>query len=104
MGFGKEKWATAGIHVKIIMELKCQMVKPSGAICMKPEVFGTDLTMVENKKLWLIDAEIPRNNTRRQRTGKEQYLKTERLWQKPAMAVPIFVGTLNGILKQLDGT
>lgn len=36
MGFGKEKWATVGINVKIIMELKCQVVKPSRANCMKP--------------------------------------------------------------------
>ena len=66
-----------------------------------------DITVVEKKQVWLIDVAIPGDSRINQKEvakiTKYQDLKVEveRLWEKKATVVPVVIGTLGAILRDL---
>ena len=66
-----------------------------------------DLTVIEKKKVWLIDIAIPGDSRveekELEKITRYQDLKIEvqRLWRKPAVVVPVVIGTLGAIPKNL---
>uniref|UniRef100_A0A803THT2 Reverse transcriptase domain-containing protein n=1 Tax=Anolis carolinensis TaxID=28377 RepID=A0A803THT2_ANOCA len=67
-----------------------------------------DITVVEKNKVWIIDVAIPGDNRidkkQQEKLSRYQDLKIElqRLWQKPVQVVPVVMGTLGAVPKDLS--
>ncbi|XP_067126490.1 uncharacterized protein [Centruroides vittatus] len=66
-----------------------------------------DLTIVEKEKVWIIDVAIPGDSRidekQQEKLNRYHDLKIElqRLWHKPVQAVPVIIGTLGAVPKDL---
>ena len=67
-----------------------------------------DVTVVEKKQVWIIDVAIPGNGRieEKERNGKfskyqDLKMEIERLWEKQATVVPIVIGSLGAISRDL---
>ncbi|XP_062819964.1 uncharacterized protein LOC134294068 [Anolis carolinensis] len=88
-------------HAKILWDLRMQTDKVL-------EHNTPDITVVEKKKVWIIDVAIPGDSRidekQQEKLSRYQDLKIElqRLWQKPVQVVPVVVGTLGAVPKDLS--
>uniref|UniRef100_A0A803TE67 Stress induced phosphoprotein 1 n=1 Tax=Anolis carolinensis TaxID=28377 RepID=A0A803TE67_ANOCA len=88
-------------HTKILWDFRIQTDKV-------PEHNTPDITVVEKKKVWIIDVAIPGDSRidekQQEKLSRYQDLKIElqRLWQKPVQVVPVVIGTLGAVPKDLS--
>ncbi|KAJ7317896.1 hypothetical protein JRQ81_004058, partial [Phrynocephalus forsythii] len=67
-----------------------------------------DIVIVENKKVWIIDVAIPGDSrvTKKQLEKITQYrnlkIERQRLWHKLVQVVPVVIGTLSAVAKELS--
>lgn len=67
-----------------------------------------DLTVVEKKQVWIIDVAIPGDSRVEEKQlekitkYKDLQIEVERLWQKKAKVVPVVIGALGAIPKDLE--
>ncbi|XP_062816932.1 uncharacterized protein LOC134293409 [Anolis carolinensis] len=88
-------------HAKILWDFRIQTDKVL-------EHNTPDMTVVEKKKVWIIDVAIPGDSRidekQQEKLSRYQDLKIElqRLWQKPVQVVPVVMGTLGAVPKDLS--
>ena len=86
--------------VKILWDFKIQTDKHLGHSI-------PDITVVEKKRVWIIDVAIPGDgrieDNEMEKISKYQDLKIEieRLWEKQATVVPVVIGSLGAIPRDL---
>uniref|UniRef100_A0A803T202 Reverse transcriptase domain-containing protein n=1 Tax=Anolis carolinensis TaxID=28377 RepID=A0A803T202_ANOCA len=88
-------------HAKILWDFRIQTDKVL-------EHNTPDITVVEKNKVWIIDVAIPGDSRidekQQEKLSRYQDLKIElqRLWQKPVQVVPVVMGTLGAVPKDLS--